>query len=328
VANENRKIGLKAIEAARAERARSKIGRISGLFLAVAGVGVALALLAGWLVSNRALAHDKEKLLAEQHAAISTVGTKWDLLREKIEKFTLEAAGPYKGDDVDPSVVKWDFRFSPGIYLRLRIEDAANVSELRKAIQNSVKDAFTGCLLRETTPAIVHGDPDTPDASAAPAAPWNLRKAYSAARVLTDDWAGEVREADNKMRLLIFEQEYDKAKKVDLPILVDITTKAEFYLLVLDENMPAKDSAVNDSTVNENSGAPGDLQVPHPARVLVMNLKTGSEVVRLRRVGNADVRMIGDRALLDTEVREAVRRQVNNCALANEVWSAIRPASP
>jgi len=285
---------------------------------------VALVLLMGWLVSTRSLAHDQEKLLSEQHEAIRTVGAKWDSLREKIEKFTLEAAGPFKGDSVDPAVVKWDFRFLPGIYLRLRMEDAANVFELRKATQNSVKDAFTGCLLRETNDAIVHGDAD---AGAAPTTLWNLRQAYDAARVLTNDWAGEVREADKKMRLSIFEQEFDKAKKVDLPILTDIITRAEFYLLVLDEDMPgepAKDSAA----VNDSQVALGELQVPHPARVLVMNLKTGTEVVRLRRVGNANVRVTGNRALLDSEVRAAVRRQANNCALATEVWSAIGARAP
>jgi hypothetical protein len=318
VASENRKLGLKAIQAARAQRARSKIGRISGLFLVVSGVGVALTLLVSWFVSTRSLAHNKEKLLSEQHAAVSSLGTKWDLLREKIETFTLEAAGPYKGDFVDPMVAKWDFRFLPGIYLRVRIEDAANVSELRKAIHNSVKDAFTGCLLRETTPAIVHGDADANAASAALETPWNLRKAYSAARVLTDEWASLVRAADDKIRLSIVEREYDKAKQVDLPALTDMMTQAEFYLLVLDEDLPANDSQV----------APEELQVPHPARVLVMNLKTGAEVVRLRRVGNANVRVMGDKALLDSEVRAAMRRQANNCVLANEVWSAISTSAP
>jgi len=316
--NENREIGLKSIQDARAARARSKVGRISGPTWTV-GLGVLLlAMLVGWIVSARSLAHAKENLLAEQRAAVKTVGAEWYPLRDKIEKLTLEAAGPYKGDFVDPSVATWDFRSLPGIYLRLRIEDAKDVETLRKSAQDSVKDAFTSCLLRETSAA--HKD-DNLDENATPDQPWNLRQAYAATRVLSDDWAREVRDASDKIRLRVFEQQYDQAKRVGIPTAIDILTRAQFYLLVLDEDAPeAKKSATDGGPITSD-----DLQqVPHPARVSVMNLKTGAELVRLRRTGEADFRFVGGTAVSDPEMQAAMRRQVNNCALANEVWSAIR----
>lgn len=288
-----------------------------------AGGAVLLTLVVAWLASNRSLSKQKEELLAQQRAAVTTVGAEWAPLRDKIEKLTLDAAAdPYKGDFVDPEAAKWDFRSVPGIYLRLRKDDAKDVETLRKRAQDSVKDAFTGCLLRETNVALTRGEAD---AGTAPDQPWNLRQAYTATRVLTDAWANEVKAADDSLRLRVFEQQYDKAKREGIPLAIDIVKRAQFYLLVLDEDVPeAKEYAVDGGVVTSEELQ----QVPHPARVHIMNLKNGKELVRLRRSGDADFRFAGERAVHDPEVRAAMRRQVNNCALANEVWSAIRPNAP
>ena len=72
----------------------------------------------------------------------------------------------------------------------------------------------------------------------------------------------------------------------------------------------------------------GLQQVPHPARVLIVNLKTGAELARLRKTAEADFQFVGEQARRDPEVRAAMKRQVNNCALAQSVWSALRPAAP
>lgn len=282
-----------------------------------------LTLVVAWLASNRSLSKQKEELLAQQRAAVTTVGAEWAPLRDKVEKLTLEAAAdPFKGDFVDPEAAKWDFRSVPGIYLRLRKDDAKDVETLRKRAQDSVKDAFTGCLLRETNVALTRGEAD---AGTAPDQPWNLRQAYSATRVLGDAWAAEVKAADDPLRLRVFEQQYDKAKRDGIPLAIDIVKRAQFYLLVLDEDVPeAKEYAVDGGVVTSEELQ----QVAHPARVHIMNLKTGKELVRLRRTGEADFRFAGERPVQDPEVRAAMRRQVNNCALANEVWSAIRPSTP
>jgi hypothetical protein len=318
--SEKREIGLKAIHGARAERARSKTGRISGPFWLMVGGGVLLTVLAAWLFSDRSLAKEKNDLLAQQRAAVNTVGAEWFPLRDKIEQITLGAAkGPIKDDVVDPEAAKWDFRSVPGIYLRLRLEDAKDIETLRKRAQDSVKDAFTGCLLRESNVPLTRGEAD---AGTAPDQPWNLRQAYAATRVLTDDWAREVKEADDKLRLRVFEQQYDKAKREGIPLAIDIIKRAQFFLLVLDEDVPEAKEFIGDAGVMTTDAL---QQVPHPARVHIVNLKTGAEIARIRKSGEAGFIFTGDSTVHDPEVRAAMRRQVNNCALADQVWSSIRP---
>jgi hypothetical protein len=68
-------------------------------------------------------------------------------------------------------------------------------------------------------------------------------------------------------------------------------------------------------------------QVAHPTRVHVFNLKEGAkEMVRLRREADADFRFAGEHTIRDPSVLAAMKRQVNNCALAQTVWAAIHPS--
>ena len=113
----------------------------------------------------------------------------------------------------------------------------------------------------------------------------------------------------------------EKAQREEIPMAIDIVTRAQFFLLVLDEDVPeAKEMADGGKITQEVL-----QQVAHPARVHVVNLKTNAEVVRVERTGDADFVFAGERAVIDPEVRAAMKRQVNNCALAREVWAAIKP---
>lgn len=321
MSTEKREIGLKAVHSARADRQRSKYGRITGPVWLAAGGAVVVTLIVSWLVSDRSLGAAKEEILAQQRAAVATVGAEWFPLRDKLEKVTLEAAASFKGDMVDPEAARWDFRSLPGIYLRLRVDDAKDAETLRRKARDSVKDAFTGCLLRETNVALARGEPD---AGTAPDQPWNLRQAYAATRIMTDDWAKEVKESTDKDRLRVFQQQYDKAKRDEIPLAIEILKRAQFFLLVLDEDVPEAREYVGDAGTMTQEAL---QQVPHPARVHIVNLKTGAELVRVRRAGDADFHFVGEGAVRDPEVRAAMRRQVNNCALAEQVWGAIRPAA-
>ncbi|MBX3188201.1 MAG: hypothetical protein KF819_14360 [Labilithrix sp.] len=317
---EKREIGLKAIRTARADRKQSKYGRISGPVWLVAGGAVVVTLIIAWFVSDRSLGAAKDEILAQQRAAVATVGAEWTPLRDRLEKITLEAAADFKGDMVDPEAAKWDFRSLPGIYLRLRVNDAKNVESLREAARDSVKDAFTGCLLREPNAALARGESD---AGFGPEQPWNLRQAYQATRVMTDEWAREVKESADKDRLRVFQQQYDKAKRDEIPLAIDIIKRAQFYLLVLDEDVPEAMELAGDAGKITQEAL---QQVPHPARVHIVNLKTGAEIARLRRTGEADFHFVGENTVRDPEVRAAMKRQVNNCALAQQVWGALKPA--
>jgi hypothetical protein len=319
---DKRELGLKAVHSARAERKQSKYGKIEGSAWLVAAGAVVVTLIIAYLLSDRTLSTEKDEILSQQRAAVSTVGAEWYPLRDRLEKITLDAAAKFDGDKVDVEAAKLDFRSSPGIYLRLRVDDAKNADSLRKNAKDSVKDAFTGCLLREPNAALARGEAD---AGIGPDQPWNLRQAYTATRVLTDEWTNEVKASDDKDRLRVFKQQYEKAKRDEIPLAIDIIKRAQFFLLVLDEDV---------EEARELSGDAGHItqealqQVPHPARVLLVNLKTGAEIARLRKTAAADFQFVGEQAVRDPEVRAAMKRQVNNCALAQAVWSSIRPAAP
>lgn len=318
MSEEKRQVGLKAVTQARAERQRSKTGRISGKVWLAGGAGIVLTILVAYFASDRRLGTAKEELLAQQRAAVTTVGKEWEPLRDKIEKITLDAAKDYAGDVVDPEAAKWDFRSVPGIYLRLRVDDAKDAKTLRDKARDSLKDAFTGCLLRESNTALAKGEPD---AGTAPDQPWNLRQAYASTRVLTPEWVEEVKNSGDELRLRVFQQQYEKAKRDEIPLAIDIIKRAQFYLLVLDEDVPeAKEYAGDAGTITEEALQ----QVAHPARVTIVNLKTGAVMVRLKKSAEAGFVFAGEHQVFDPEVRAAMRRQVNNCALAQEVWASIK----
>jgi hypothetical protein len=319
---EKRELGLKAVHSARAERRNSKYGKIPGSVWLVAGGAVVVTLVLAYLLSDRTLSTEKDEILSQQRAAVSTVGAEWFPLRDKLEKITMDAAAKFDGDKVDLDAAKMDFRSSPGIYLRLRVDEARTADSLRTHAKDSVKDAFTGCLLREPNVALARGDSD---AGVGPDQPWNLRQAYASTRILTDDWAGEVKASVDKDRLRVFKQQYDKAKRDEIPLAIDIIKRAQFFLLVLDEDVPeARELSGDAGTITEEALQ----QVPHPARVLIVNLRTGAEIARLRKTAEADFHFVGEQAVRDPEIRAAMKRQVNNCALAQQVWSSLRPSAP
>ena len=315
---EQREIGLKAVRSARAERGKSKYGKIDGRVWLVAGAAVIVTLVVAWMLNDRTLSTEKDEILSQQRAAVSTVGAEWYPLRDKLEKITLDAASRFEGDKVDSEAAKMDFRSSPGLYLRLRVDEARDAVSLRKHAKDSAKDAFTGCLLREPNAALARGDAD---AGAGPEQPWNLHRAYSATRVMTEEWANEVKASDDKDRLRVFRQQYEKAKRDDIPLAIDIVKRAQFFLLVLDEDVPEARELSDGGPIDEEALQ----QEPHPARVHIVNLKTGGEIARLRKTAEADFQFVGERAVRDPDTRAAMKRQVNNCALAQQVWSALRP---
>src|ERR1700743_3056849 len=102
-----RDVGLKAIREARIERSESKAGRVSGMTWLI-GVGTVIAVAVGaWIYRDRSLDVQKEAILSKQRAALKRVGAGGIPLRDKLEQVTIDAAGNYKGDFVDPSFASW-----------------------------------------------------------------------------------------------------------------------------------------------------------------------------------------------------------------------------
>jgi hypothetical protein len=306
--------GLPAISRLREERSR-RGPRWTMRAGVVAAGAVAAGLLTHTVVSNRELTSDKQALLAKQRAMAATLGAQWFPLRDRLEADAVQSAREYLGDRVEPDARTSGFRTQPGLYLRMRVADAANVEEIRQVAADAKKDAFASCLLREPNERGVRGEVD---GGAFAEQPWNLGQAYAATRILTDTWIRAVKDADDDMRLRVFSEQYDNAVREEIPLAIDVVTRAQFFLLVLDED--------GDDGAGDHGGPPTEesLQlIAHPARVQVFDLRNNEEIIRLRRSGSALVIPTGERSVTDPETREAMQRQANNCALAGLVESAI-----
>jgi hypothetical protein len=310
------KPGLPSVHKARADRNRGRFSRATGAFWLWAGAGLAVVLIGYRLVSGHQLDDSKSELLAKERAVAASVGSQWFPLRDRIEGFVIDAATHPEADVIDRDAATWAFRSLPGLYLRLRLADAKDVVSVRKAASSSQKDGFVGCLLREPNAAAARGEPD---AGAFAEQPWNWQKAYGATRILTDDWVAEVKDAPDPLRLKVFEEQYEKAVTSEIPVAIDLVQKAQFFLLVLDEDSDEARVLAEGGTVTEAM-----LQrTPHYARVHLYNLKSGKEVVSMRRSAEASFVFAGEHGGTDPETLDAMKRQVNNCALAKEVDRAI-----
>lgn len=309
--------GLSAIARAREERAGGRSRWTTQAGLLVAGA-VVVGLIAHRVVSARVLDSDRQALLGKQRAVAVTLGPEWFPLRDKLEADVLAAAKDYAGDRVDDGARRAEFRTQPGLYLRMRVAEAKDAKSIRAAAADAKKDAFAACLLREPNDRGIRGELD---GGAFAEQPWNLGQAYAATRILTDDWVDEVKAADDDLRLRIFSQQYDKAVKVEIPLAIDVVKRAQFFLLVLDEDVPEAAKLADGGAITEEA-----LQlVAHPSRVHLFDLGSGKELVRLLRTGDARVIPAGERVVADPETRDAMQRQANNCALARRVDEALAP---
>jgi hypothetical protein len=196
--------------------------------------------------------------------------------------------------------------------------DARDVPSVRRASSSSQKDGFVGCLLREPNVAAARGDAD---AGAFAEQPWNWQKAYGATRILTDEWVAEVKNAPDPLRLKVFDEQYEKAVMSEIPLAIDLVRQAQFFLLVLDEDSDEAKAVAEGGIVSE-----AVLQrSPHYARVHLYDLRNGKEALSLRRSAEASFVFAGEHGATDPETLDALKRQVNNCALAKEVDRAIAP---
>ena len=284
----------------------------------LAGAVIIAGLIAHRVVSGRELEGDRQALLAKQRAVAVTLGPEWFPLRDKLEADVLGAAKGYDGDHVDPLARQAAFRTQPGLYLRMRLADVKDAASIRSVAADARKDAFAACLLREPNDRGARGEID---GGAFAEQPWNLGQAYAATRILTDDWVGEVKDADEDLRLRIFSRQYDKAVTDEIPLAIDVVKRAQFFLLVLDEDVPEAVKPTDGGPLTEEA-----LQlVAHPSRVHLFDLTTGTELLRLLRTGDARVIPAGERVVADAETHDAMQRQANNCALARRVDEAIAP---
>jgi hypothetical protein len=120
------------------------------------------------------------------------------------------------------------------------------------------------------------------------------------------------------MRMRLLEREFDSAVKDDIPAVIDILTRAQFFMLVLDEDPvePLPQGKVPLEAIQS---------VPHPARVYLFGLKPGMDKPLMRVQRDVAGRFIptGESAPTNPELLEAQQRQVNSCQLALYVREAL-----
>ena len=314
--------GLVAVE--ESKRKAGGIPAVPGRVLIwIATVIVAWAIFY-WRQTQAEIESQKSALFAKQRGVVTELGGKFDPLRQRIEEWTMKEAGSYGGDVAVPELGKWDFATQPGIYLRLRMSDATAVPALRKAAQASLRDAFTACLFREPNADPASGPPckashdcapgtfcNEHDHCMPPAQPYNMRAAYHGTRVLGEEWTVRLRTAGDDMTMRLLEREFDSALKDDIPMVIDLLTRAQFFLLVLDED-PADPKPGTKLTLDVIQA------MPHPARVTLFGLKPGMDKVLLRVRRDIEGRFIpaGETALTDPDLVASQQRQVNSCQLA------------
>ncbi len=321
--NEKRKLGLPAVHELREKRQKGSFSRLTGSIWLVVGGGLVASLLIYRYVAGGELERKREALLGKQKATELTLGAQWTPLRDRIESWVVSQSGNYAGDTVSQDAKTWDFRGQPGIYLRLRVEDATSPDALRKNAEGSPRAGFTGCFLHGTTDPLARGEAD---ASVFAEQPWNLRQAYSSTRVLTPAWVSEVKQSDDALRLKVFEQQYDKAETEEIPRAIAIVQKAQFFLLVLDEKPDEPATPETQADAGALTTAETIQLAPHWARVAVLDLRTPGKdapVFRLRKYASGTFYFAGEKQVSDPETLDAMKRQVNNCALANGVTSEL-----
>jgi hypothetical protein len=322
---EDRVRGLPSIEEARQNRGR--IRWPSPKFWGYAGLIMACCFIFHWKRTEGEVESARQTLLAQQRGVKAELGPRWFPLRDKVERWTLDLAKGPAEDVVDKdALAQWDFRTKAGIYLRMRASDASSADAIRAGAKDSLRDAFTSCLVTFPNPNAFAGAEckhtrDCPggeycnetDHCSKAAQPFNLRVAYRTMNILTDKWVEEVQEASNDIRVRVLAAGFDDTIRDDVPLAAELLTRAQYFLLVLDEGAPA--------AAGPDAGTDTLLAQTHAARVGLWRLADDKLILRLRRQAGGD--LIGAGPPVDDAVLAASRRQANSCALALSVRQAM-----
>jgi hypothetical protein len=328
--------GLPAIQGAREARKKRKWppAKVAFWFLLVVSVATVLY----WYRMSANTEKERQKLMADQRAVDGTVGKSWYPMRDAIEKLTLEAANLPTDDFVAPEIADFPFRKKSGVYLRLRLDQAANVESIRSASDRSLHDGFTSCLMQTVGDDPLAGKACTTardcaegelcnelDHCARPTQPINLRMAYRTMRILSPDWVREVQDGDD-LRLRALRATFDDAIKTDIPIAVELVTSAKSFILVLDERPPPpKDAASSESADAGVSTEDRELAEGkhYPSRVFIYRLEDSKLMLHIKRDESGN--LLGSVPLNDPKSQARLLRQARGCELANDVKAKLPP---
>lgn len=339
-----RERGLPSLNDARAERRRAIVYgrvRVRGMpphFFLWVVVGFAAFGVIYWRVAEGRLESRKSAVMAKQRAIAVALGPKLQPFRDQVEGWVRELAADGPADFVAAGDGLQGLREAPGVYLRLRLENAKTSKQIRKSAQGSLLDGFTSCLFISPSALPTQGSACrvTSDCQpgqlcnewnvcAPPPRPYNMRLAYKALRVLSSEWTDELHKSDVELGVDAYDRDLDSVAKHDVPVAVEIMNKARFVTLVIDEDPPG---GLPKATPGDAESPEARLQrLPHFARVGIWDVATKAPLLRLRAQAFADVAPMGGRVVTTPETVAAQSRQANSCALALAVRARTELAS-
>jgi len=341
---EPRTRGLPSLNEARAERRRALIlGRVRlrampPQFWLWVAVVLGCFLVVYFRIAQGKLESAKGVVMAKQRAIAQTLGPKILPFRDKIERWTQELAGAVPSNFTASRASYDEISKQPSVYLRLRQSNARSAATIRKAAASSLHDGFTSCFfvrtagddptrgrkclrLADCDPGLVCNEYDV---CVPPPRPYNLRLAYRALRVLSTEWTDEVHEAPSELAVTAYDRDLDGVTKNDVPVAIEMLSRAEYFTLVLDEDPPqGLPSELHDAGETHEERV---QRVPHVARVGIWRLANDEPVLRLRTEARATVVPVGERVVRRQETVAAQQRQANGCAVALAVKQALAPA--
>jgi hypothetical protein len=326
-----RRKGLAAVEASRAER--NRVQRPSLRVAIWFAITVAVAMVLYFRYDSGQVESQRSKLLSKQRAAEATFGERWYPIRDKVEAWAVELGAAQQPDLIEKEeLASFKFQELPGMYLRARVDQVETPEAVRAGALKSLRDGFTACLMHAAPDPTAQGKECTKSMEcepgqicnefltcSRPGQPYNLRLAYKALFVLTPEWVREVQLAKNDLMLRGLDLSFEDASKIEFPIAADLLTRAKFFLAVIDER-PAPPPHDADA-----GPAPEDLEAidgkSYPARIGLWRFSDGKQLLRLRLDSKAE--LMGGSPISDPSVAAARARQARSCALAMDVRRAI-----
>jgi len=333
--NRQHERGLPSLNEARAERRRAfalgkvRLRAMPPHFWLWTALGMAVFGVIYWRISAGQLDSQKSAVMAKQRAISKTLGPRIIPFADRIEQWSSELAGPWRGDEVSKEIT-WDsVAHKPGVYLRLRLDDAGDKKNIQRAAVESLHDGFTSCFYVSDAESVATEGPKCQrnadcapgllcndwEVCTRPPRPYNMRLAYRALRVLTNDWTQHLYSASNDIEVRAEERDLEQVTRVDVPVAIELLQQAKYATIVLDESPAPAVMQANGSLPGE--GAEARIQrLPHMARVGIWDLSSGQARVRWR--GSAEGRLVaaGKPVQLGPETAASASRQANSCMLA------------
>lgn len=303
-----------------------------------------------WWYAENELEKQKSAVMARQRAFSEELTPRLEPLRDKLEEWVVElASGRWPGDAFHDDASVKALSKSKGLYLRLTLSDATDPESIRKAADRSLHDGFTSCLFTRKARLPNEGTKrcenpsDCPegqlcnefDVCAPPSQPYNVRLMYRAMRILSSKWTDELHQTTNDYEVRVFDRDLDKVSKTDVPMALELTSKARYFTALLDE-MP-EGGLPELPGVGDEGGTEDDVEEtvemrlqaePHAVRLGIWDLETGQQLVRMRTIADARFIPLGKSASSSLRTQRAQQRQVNNCSIAQTLRRKLSPPSP